>query len=437
MKNIFLIFFAILFCVPIVAQKKEIEEPNYRRSSLHLVLVTTDDPILKETEVMKAWDKYPFPDKYNQHSVELKKFAAGKPGVSFFEFATQYVKGNSSLPTTIRELKKLQQFDTDEEAYIKAMIDRISNKIREEKLAHKLLEKWFNINPDGTYSMDLIQNRGCYNATEMQALEASYTLRGRAILEDAGEELIGNTFVAFCKIDVYENEPIAKFKFMIVNAIANLTEGGELIRTAGEIAYLAAKDGYSARTMAMLYKLNWNDSIKAEFYNCWKDDTHIDYEKFQMTPFNMVLVGNDISIGKAIAPFGINFDEKKLIDLTIVRNIDNLFAKLQAKYEVFKPKFLVLTNPPLTAEMGMKEGLSGGEKFELLEQIWNTKKNKREYKRVAIVKVDKKQIWDNRYFAGEENPKQQIDKKTGEPIKSTLLTKFKGAYPGMLLRQIK
>jgi len=47
---------------------------------------------------------------------------------------------------------------------------------------------------------------------------------------------------------------------------------------------------------------------------------------------------------------------------------------MQATYEVFKPKFPVLTNPPLTAGFGLKEGLKGGEKFELLETVWNEKK---------------------------------------------------------------
>jgi hypothetical protein len=130
-------------------------------------------------------------------------------------------------------------------------------------------------------------------------------------------------------------------------------------------------------------------------------------------------------------------NEKNLIELTVVRNLDKLFTTMQQKYEVFKPKFPILTNPPLTAQFGMKEGLKGGEKFELLEPVWNNKTNKREYKRVGIVKVDKKQIWDNRYNAGEIPQNPQVDKKTGESIQATLLSKNKVAYPGMLLRQMK
>jgi len=436
MKRFFLFLMMICIAMPVFAQKKEIEDTKYRRSSLHIVLVTTDDPILKESEVMKSWENYPFPEKYNQHEVDLKTFAAGKPGVSFFEFATNYVNGTYQLSNKISNLKKMLE-DIDNKAYTLALIEKVNKKIDEEKLAHKLLEKWFNIQPDGTADISLIKARGAYNATEMQALEASQTTRGLAILQDAGEELIGNTFVSFCKIDFYENEPIEKFKLMISNAIVSLLLGEQTTSSIAEIAYEAAKEGYSARTMAMLYKLNWNDSIMAQFYDCWVGEDKIDYDKFQSLLFDMVFIGADISTSRANAPFGFNVDEKNLIDLTIVRNIDNLFAKMQANYEVFKPKFPVLTNPPLTAEFGMKEGLKGGEKFQLLEPVWNDKKNQREYKLIGIVKVDKKQIWDNRYNAGEESENKQVNKKTGEPIISTLLTKNKAAYPGMLLRQTK
>jgi hypothetical protein len=257
-------------------------------------------------------------------------------------------------------------------------------------------------------------------------------------LEDAGEELIGNTFVQFCKMDFYENEPIARFSMMLANAIAAFSGPAEgTVRAAARTAYEVSKDGYSARAMALLYKLNWNDSILAEFYNCWIAENKLDYQKFQALPFNMVFVGADVSTSTAVAPFGFNVDEKKLIELTVVRNLDNLFTKMQQNYEVFKPKFPVISNPPLEAQLGMKEGLKGGEKFELLEPVWNEKLNKREYKRVGIVTIDKKQVWDNRYNAGETPENPQVNKKTGEPITATLLSKNKAAYPGMLLRQMK
>jgi len=447
-----MMFLVLAMLVPVFAQKKQIEDVTYRRSSLHLVLVTTDEPLLKEAEVMESWKNYPFPDKYDQLSVDFKTFSSGKPAVSAMEYATKVANGEIPLPTTIAALKQLQE-DTDGKAYIESLKKIVENKIAEEKLAHQLLAKWFNIQPDGSCDMELIQERGRYNATELDAMVADKAARGKAILADAGEELISNTFVQFCKLDFYENEPIAKFAKMVAYAIANIA-GGDAVRMAADVAYNAAKTGYSARTLAMLYKLNWNDSIMAEFYNIWTAENRLDYAKFQALPFEMKFVGANVSTSTtsdskaaAAAVFGVptgnkSAEEKeevdvKLINKTVIRNIDKVFAKMQKKYEVFKPKFPVLSNPPLTAQLGMKEGIEGGEQFEILETVWNDKLAKREYKRVGIVKVDKKQIWDNRYNAGEGNEKKQIDKKTGEPIMSTLFTKSKVAFPGMLLRQMK
>jgi hypothetical protein len=45
-----------------------IPELKYRRSSLHLILLESEDFPRKET-VMKAYHEAPFPDKYNNHSI--------------------------------------------------------------------------------------------------------------------------------------------------------------------------------------------------------------------------------------------------------------------------------------------------------------------------------------------------------------------------------
>jgi len=83
----------------------------------------------------------------------------------------------------------------------------------------------------------------------------------------------------------------------------------------------------------------------------------------------------------------------------------------------------------------MKEGLEGGEKFEVLEQRMNSATGLTEYKKVGEIKVNKKMIWDNRYNIGMEN---KDDKKANENIDRTTFDgpddKF---FAGMLIKQIK
>jgi hypothetical protein len=93
------------------------------------------------------------------------------------------------------------------------------------------------------------------------------------------------------------------------------------------------------------------------------------------------------------------------------------------------------TGFPITAKIGLKEGLENNDKYEVLEQVQD-EKGFTKYVRKGIIMVDGKQIWDNRFSAGEElDAKAKVS--AGVGLDRTF---FKGAqnfYPGMLIRQIK
>jgi hypothetical protein len=91
--------------------------------------------------------------------------------------------------------------------------------------------------------------------------------------------------------------------------------------------------------------------------------------------------------------------EDQIIELSTIRNIDKVFSKLQREYEVFKPLYQLSSVDPFSAKLGTKEGLEGGEKFEVLE-IKNG-----QYNRIEVITVDKSKIWDNSFGA----PKQEIE----------------------------
>lgn len=153
-------------------------------------------------------------------------------------------------------------------------------------------------------------------------------------------------------------------------------------------------------------------------------------EKFNAYTFPMTLVGIDNQ--QTIIAWTGNRTESAVVKETIIRNIDKMFLKLQKNYEVFAPVSQILSVDPLVADMGTKEGLQGGEKFELLEPVYNEKTNKFEWKSVGVVKVDKKQIWNNEYSLTDDGA---IAEDTSE-IKGTVLSKNKKAVPGMVVRQV-
>jgi hypothetical protein len=383
------------------------QQAKYRRSSLTMLLIESDNFPNKDA-VMKSWNGYPFPDKYNKHDI-------GTPTINL---------SKTTADTSGAEEQKYQ-----------AKIEKV---IKEKKLANKLVAKWFNRSAAGKFDMSLIQERGFYNASEMEAGIAKGQARGLSSLGDAGEELIKNTFVTFTKLEFIENEPAARIirdlgktetqkrmegkpQFMVDKALQ-----------AHDLVYEKTKEGYSLWSKTWLYRLNWNDSIAAVFYtDLWSNPSAFDKSDL----FSLEFVGVQYNQSLVTFKLGETRTQEQIIDLALVRNVDNVFAKLQKKNEVFRPRVPVLGTDPVTAQIGMKEGLEGGEKFDVLEMTLNSQ-GLTEYKKVGSVSVDKEAIWDNRYNAGGKPEVETLDSE-GKPITATRFKGGKKVESGMLLKQAK
>ncbi|MGY8940348.1 MAG: hypothetical protein ACKVK4_10230, partial [Flavobacteriales bacterium] len=124
--------------------------------------------------------------------------------------------------------------------------------------------------------------------------------------------------------------------------------------------------------------------------------------------------------------------EDDIINLATIRNVEKVFSKLTKKYEDFKPKVpLADFGKPITAFIGMKEGLKGGETFEILNEEFDNKTGRVIYRSVGKIKVDKKSVWDNR---------QTLDGEPSDPSgpdRTSFKGKAKKATYGSLLRLIK
>jgi hypothetical protein len=381
------------------------DDAKYRRSSLSMVLVDFYNFDVKDT-IMQIWNEYPFPDKYDKHDIPFKVAALGSEVLD--------PKGIAALVMGRRD--------------IQAKIDSV---IAAEHIGRQLVAKWFNRSDDGTFNMELIQQRGHYNASELDVAIAKDNIRGQAVLADAGEELLNNTFVSFTHFMFFNNELVAG----IIRETAYQAVSGQnalvqvAAQKAADILYNKTKDGKTLFSKTWLYKLVWDEEVAATFYEVW--DNPAEFDKMD---FKLELVGSQSN--SSIVLFASNgaIDAIRKVE---VRNIDKVYAELQKKYDVFKPKVAILTAPdPLTAQIGMKEGLDGGEKFEVLEMTQDPETGRTKYVRIGTTTVDKKLVWDNRYNGGDA-PESEVKDKDGNPIKATHFKKVAKAQPGMLLRQIK
>ena len=397
------ISFYSIFAIALDNQK-EMKETKYRRSSLHTILMESSG-FPKKDQVINAYYSADFPDKYDNHNIGQKSFNPEK-------YTTDTVE--SKTPEVI-------------EKYLK-----------DEQIAKKLVAKWYNRQPDGSVDGNLISERGAFNASFLDVKTAAASNMGKSLISAAGEELLSNTFVVVSKMKFVENEPIARV--IRDGIILSLNNANELVRNIGvkaaEKIYEKTKEGYSVWTTSYLYKLKWTPEIKAIFENEMYADkesiTPAIKAKFDNNTdlFQMEFVGSQKSTTLVTFSLKEKRTEEQIISLSVTRNIEKVYAKLQKNFDVFKPKVPLYTGEPITAKIGLKEGIEGGDKFEVLEAVMDEKTGKIEYKSVGTIKVDGDKIWDNRKNLGDEAPVEgAVDRTT-----------FKGGkkfYPGLLIRQLK
>lgn len=446
MKKITFLLSILVFGLTFVNAQNTDQGLKYRRSSLSMILIETDNLPNKQS-VIKSWDNYPFPEKYNEHDIITKSINLNSIEISKQDLMDAgYYKDTLKNPLKIlmalkniqNELVYLNSENTvavelpGEAKRNQLKIDKV---LKENQIGKQMVSEWFNRSPAGDFDLSLIQSRGSYNASEMEASIAQGTETGMAALGDAGEQLIRNSFLTFSKLEFIENEPVARIVYDEVkkNIVEELAGKPQILIDQANKAALAVyektKEGYSLWSKTWLYQLDWNDSIQAEFYtNIWSNKKAFDESNL----FQMKFVGSQYNQSLVTFKLGEKRTQDQIIDLALVRNLDNAFAKLQKNNDVFKPLVPVLSSKPIAAQIGMKEGLEGGETFDVLEL--KMKDGRSVYTKVGSVKVDKKVVWDNRYNAG-ESPSPQIGK-DGNPIAATV---FKGgkAENGMLLKLVK
>lgn len=354
----------------------------------------------------------PIPDKFNDHLLGSREI-------------------DNAVPFSVRE--------KDEK--IKIQEPNIANYLEEKKVARDMVAKWFNRTAKGTFDMKLIARRGSYNASEMDVKIAKSSKRGLAMLSDAGEELIANTFVVVNDFDYVNKEEVAnqlKQGISILNKVADKV-GDNLIKNENRVdaSLTFVGKGYVVRTISYLYQLVWNDSVAAVFYNdYWMDENSFDAKKKRAFDnsdiFTLKFIGAEQALADLQSTSRTKKTEEQLVAVATVRAIDAVIAKLQRKFEVFRTKTPLFSTEPLGAKIGLKEGLEKGDRYEVLEQVQDDEGRTR-YRRKGVIKVDKDKIWDNRFMADEER------EESGEAPQTIEFTIFSGPgkfYPGMLIRQI-
>lgn len=315
----------------------------------------------------------------------------------------------------------------------------ISGFLNENDIAKKIISKWFNRDENGAFDMSLVAERGYYNATDLDVQIAQSNERGTNILADAGEELIGNTFIIVNDYKFTDKAEVAKKAGGFLKALSNVARvaGYSDVANVADIANVGtqvAGKGFVIKTTSYLYRLVWDEKTAAQFYNeHWTDKDNFDPSKVEAfnnaNNYKLKYVGSQSAWADVQSSIFSSKSDVQLVERSSIKATDKAIAKLERKYEIFRTKSPLLSGDPITAKIGLKEGLKKGDKFEVLEQVLD-KKGRTVYKRVGIIKVVKNKIWDNRYM-------EHLDGENPSPYEYTVFSGKKNKFQaGMLIRQI-
>ena len=387
--------------------QEEGKEIDYRRSSIYSVMVSHTDQNYAD-EIKQAFLDMEVPDKYNDHNLSVK---------------------------VIDMDKKLKGARSDQENQI------ITNVLNQNNIGSRLVGKWFNRDAyTGQCDVELVKERGLYNASEFDKAIAARSQRARALLEDAGEELIGNTFVLVNDIRYIDKAQKAKgfaTALRIIGQVAGAATGvntSNLTDNLGDM--IESIKGFKVKINTFLYQLEWDEATSANFYQNHYSDTPDESKRkaFELgrSNYKLKFAGKVESKGNTASFMGINEDQPQVMVLkACTRAIDENIADLGHEVEAFRVRVPLLSTEPITAPIGMKEGVSKNSRFEVLEVNEDPETGKRTYKRAGVIQPISSLIWDNRFMAEEEGA-------PGATLGKTTFKKVSGGdfYPGMLIREI-
>ena len=392
---------------------------SYRKGSIYSIMIGHRNQAYGE-DIEKAFGEMPIPDRYFDHGLGKKVFYT------------------TDKKLEVKDLDKHLGFKIND-ASDQQMMNAYDFLLQKQHVASRLVAKWFGRKKQtGVSNMQLIQDRGFSNASELEKRIASHSVRKEALLRDAGEELIGSTFILVNDIRYIDKSRGSSVIGGIVSGVlqaAIIMSGGK--QTESDLGTLISSyKGFNVKIKTYLYQLVWDEEMSSLYYNKIyteePDETRRTTFENNRGKFSVIYLGMQESSGKTVSFMGIKESEPQLmVRKACQRALDENVANLQKNFEVFKVKAPLLNVSPLTSEIGLKDGMTEKSRYEVLEVV-EDEKGHIDYKRAGIIKPVAGKIWDNRFMAVEEGAENAT-------LGFTTFENVSGGdfYPGMLIREIK
>jgi len=448
---------------------KKVSTTKYLRNSVCMMMMTDKSvdeakrPILEDAFFNAKWN-----NKYNNHNIAnedrvidpdlltitaddiaafnmacqptdqfltLKNSGSAAPKQKYYnETMTQITRSLMS------EMAKQYSEDgkTTIDTAIRLNIARMATKyLNENDVAKKLLDKWFF--SYNQYSDTLITERGLLNVTAEEIELAKKTPGGydKLISEKVDfQELVGNTFVVVTRYCYKDKHGVLADRLLPLRVAAQYESsgyGGMAMKLAEMAIKASTPDGYYVTVDSYLFRLRWNPAIEEGFNNLFDETGAFKTEDFAAsTDFALEFIGNERAWVRTKGKESRDMTDDELTYLAAQKAVNAVLAKFEAKYDQFKTKTPLIiregepdkkgkTEQLYTVALGSRDGLEGGEVFDVLELKMKGEEGAEttKYNKVGELVVDKKHIWNN----DEEGLVDAVD--DGSPKYTVLVPKDK------------
>ncbi len=262
----------------------------------------------------------------------------------------------------------------------------IQKSLIDKKVPTDIISKWYSRTSDGLMSLQLVNERGMFNATDAAFLQAQTTKRGNAALEDYGNRLIDKSYI--------------------------LVLDYQSVQTMEEAKMDKTLKGWKSTVTGYLFKVDYNDEVQNKLYDIWiydddspqvKADKKKKFEQMEfplkfVTETTVYVTATQAAEGSQLGKFIKKKSMDQLLTEMVQKGYDESLYFLEKKYEDFRVKTPISQVRPIRAKIGKKEGIKCDYRFFAYEYVYDEKTNSSKQKFRGVIRATSS-IVDNRHVA--------------------------------------
>ncbi len=294
------------------------------------------------------------------------------------------------------------------------LVESLSKYMNDQQVGRQVISKWYARQDDGTMNMDLIFDRGMFNATDAAYIKAQSTKLGNAVLQDYGNRLIGRSYI--------------------------LVLDYQSIQTMKE-AKMSGMKGWKSTVTGYLFKVKYNEETQNAVYDAWiypedsptvKAEKNKKFEQIQV-PVEFVTKttvyvtasqpAEDTQLGRLMK----QKSEDELLSEMVQKGYDESLYFLEKNHEDFMVKTTIFQVRPIRAKIGKKEGLKCDNRYFAYEYVYDEKTNTTKPRFRGVIRATSS-IVDNRQVAKGDMPTSKFYQTSGRRLRTGYLLRQQNDY---------